>query len=136
MNNDKLLRGVALLLALAMLPLATLAQDGWDGDSVAKLQADMASGATSSRKLVEQYLARIDAIDKHGPAINAVIELNPDALKIADELDAERASKGPRGPLRARSASSSSAIFSASGFTSMTELIDGPCASMAAMRAR
>src|SRR5690349_14555712 len=99
MKHDKLLRGARLLLMLAIFPVASLAQDAWDGDAVAKLQADMASGATSSRKLVEQYLARIDAIDKHGPAINAVIELNPDALKIADELDAERASKGPRGPM-------------------------------------
>ena len=99
MKNNKLLRGAALLLALAVLPLAALAQDAWDGDAVAKLQADMASGATNSRKLVEHFLARIDAIDKHGPSINSVIEVNPDALKIADELDAERAGRGPRGPM-------------------------------------
>ena len=59
----------------------------------------MAGGTTTSRKLVEQFLARIDAIDEHGPAINSVIELNPDALAIAEELDAERARSGPRGPL-------------------------------------
>ena len=53
----------------------------------------------SSRSLVEAYLARIDAIDKKGPAINSIIELNPDALSIADALDAERKAKGPRGPL-------------------------------------
>ena len=53
----------------------------------------------SSRALVEAYLARIDAIDKKGPAINSIIELNPDALSIADALDAERKAKGPRGPL-------------------------------------
>lgn len=99
MKNNKLLRRVSLWLALAVLPLAALAQDAWDGDVVAKLQADMASGATTSHKLVEHYLARIDALDKRGPGINSVIEVNPDALKIADELDAERASKGPRGPL-------------------------------------
>jgi amidase len=99
MKNDKLLRAARGLLFLALLPLAALAQDGWDGDAVAKLQAQMASGATSSRKLVEQSLARIDAIDAHGPSINSVIEVNPDALKMADELDAERARKGPRGPM-------------------------------------
>jgi amidase len=99
MKNDKLVRRGRLLFALALLPLAALAQDGWDGDAVAKLQADMTSGATTSRKLVEQFLARIDAIDAHGPAINSVIEVNPDALKIADELDAERARKGARGPM-------------------------------------
>jgi amidase len=44
-------------------------------------------------------LARIDEIDKHGPAVNAIIELNPDAFAIADALDQERKAKGPRGPL-------------------------------------
>jgi amidase len=92
-------RRVAVLLALACLPPAAPAQDAWDGDAVAQLQARMASGATTSRKLVEHYLARIDALDAHGPAINSVIEVNPDALKIADELDAERARTGPRGPM-------------------------------------
>jgi amidase len=53
----------------------------------------------SSRALVEAYLARIDAIDKKGPAINSIIELNPDALSIADALDTERKFKGPRGPI-------------------------------------
>jgi amidase len=98
-QNHKLLRGPALLLVLAALSLPALAQDGWDGDAVARLQADMASGATTSRKLVETFLARIDAIDAHGPSINSVIEVNPDALQIAGELDAERARKGPRGPM-------------------------------------
>ena len=53
----------------------------------------------TSRELVNQYLARIDAIDQRGPTINAIIELNPDALEIADALDRERASSGPRGHL-------------------------------------
>jgi amidase len=57
------------------------------------------AGRVSSKSLVEAYLARIDAIDRHGPAINAVIEINPDALKIASELDRERKAKGPRSPL-------------------------------------
>jgi amidase len=97
--NNKLLRRAAVLLALTMLPLMAPAQDAWDGDAVARLQAEMASGATTSRQLVEQFLARIDALDKHGPAINSVIEVNPDALEIAGELDAERARQGPRGPM-------------------------------------
>jgi len=98
-NDNKLLRVACLLLALATAPAIATAAGEWDGDAVAKMQADMASGATTSRKLVEQFLARIDAIDKHGPTINSVIEVNPDARKIADELDQERARKGPRGPL-------------------------------------
>ena len=57
MIKDKLLRAARLLLVLATFPLATLAQDAWDGDAVAKLQSRMASGATTSRKLVEQSLA-------------------------------------------------------------------------------
>jgi amidase len=57
------------------------------------------SGKSTARSIAEKYLARIDAIDKHGPAVNAVIELNPDALAIADALDRERQAKGLRGPL-------------------------------------
>jgi amidase len=63
------------------------------------LQARMRNGGESSHSIAEQYLARIDAIDQRGPAINAVIELNPDALAIASQLDAERKSGKVRGPL-------------------------------------
>jgi amidase len=59
----------------------------------------MKSGKYTARSLVEKYHARIEEIDKRGPAINAIIELNPDALSIADALDEERKAKGPRGPL-------------------------------------
>jgi amidase len=70
-----------------------------DEMTVAELQDAMASGRYTSRKLVELYLDRIKAIDTQGPALGAVIELNPDALTIADALDAERKSTGVRGPL-------------------------------------
>ena len=63
------------------------------------LQIRMSSGKLSSRSLVEKYLARIDALDKHGPVVNSVIEINPDALSIADALDRERREKGARTPL-------------------------------------
>jgi len=66
---------------------------------VADLQAAMESGKTSSQALVKAYLARIKAIDKSGPRINSIIEINPDALAIAAALDKERSAKGPRGPL-------------------------------------
>src|SRR5258706_10475441 len=66
---------------------------------VAALQAAMQSGKTSSQALVKAYLARIRKIDKSGPHINSIIELNPDALTIAAALDKERKEKGPRGPL-------------------------------------
>jgi len=63
------------------------------------LQSRMRSGSESSASLVRQYLDRIDATDQRGPAINAVIELNPDAIAIAAQLDAERKAGKIRGPL-------------------------------------
>ena len=65
----------------------------------ATLQAAMQSGKTTSLALVRAYLARIRAIDKSGPRINAVIELNPDAISIARALDRERKAGKLRGPL-------------------------------------
>ncbi|MBL8525276.1 MAG: amidase [Betaproteobacteria bacterium] len=67
--------------------------------SVSNLQKAMQSGKLSSLALTKAYLARIKAIDKSGPCINSVIEINPDALAIAAALDKERKMKGPRGPL-------------------------------------
>jgi amidase len=63
------------------------------------LQQAMQSGKYSSRSLTEKYLARIQDIDKAGPRINSVIEVNPEALEIAEALDRERKDKGARGPL-------------------------------------
>jgi amidase len=70
-----------------------------DEITVAELQDGMKSGKYTSRSIAEKYLDRIAAIDKRGPALNSVIELNPDALAIADSMDAERKAKGPRGPM-------------------------------------
>lgn len=70
-----------------------------DEITIAELQDGMNSGRFAARALVEKYSARIDEVDKHGPAVNAVIEMNPDAMSIADALDRERKTKGPRGPL-------------------------------------
>jgi len=63
------------------------------------LAEELASGKVTSRQLVQAYLERIEAIDRKGPALNSVIEINPDALSIADQLDTERKKIGPRGPL-------------------------------------
>jgi amidase len=63
------------------------------------LQSRMRSASETSESLTRQYLDRIDAIDQRGPAINAVIELNPDALSIASQLDAERKAGKVRGAL-------------------------------------
>jgi amidase len=67
--------------------------------TITDLQDGMKSGKYTARSLVEKYSTRIDEIDKHGPAVNSVIELNPEALAIADQLDQERKTKGSRGPL-------------------------------------
>jgi amidase len=78
---------------------ATQAQGGILDAGVTEQQAQMRAGKLSSHALVSQYLARIAAIDKAGPKLRSVIELNPDALKIAADLDRERASGKLRGPL-------------------------------------
>lgn len=70
-----------------------------DEITIAELQDGMNSGKFTSRSLVEKYSARISEIDKQGPAVNAIIEMNPDVPSIAEELDRERKAKGPRGPL-------------------------------------
>lgn len=68
-----------------------------DEVTVRELQQSMTSGKLTARALAEKYLARVEAIDKR--TINSVIEVNPDALAIAEQLDQERNAKGPRGPL-------------------------------------
>jgi amidase len=67
--------------------------------TVAQLQEGMRSGRWTARGLTEQYLARIEAHDQRGPKLHAMLEINPDALSIADQLDQERRARGPRGPL-------------------------------------
>ena len=67
--------------------------------TIAQLQEGMKTGRFTARSLVEKYLARSEALDKRGPAINSIIELNPDALMIAASLDRERKAKGARGAL-------------------------------------
>jgi amidase len=68
----------------------------FDEATVAELQASLSAGKLTSRALCEAYLARVAAVDG---MLRSVIEVNPDAVAIADELDRERKAKGPRGPL-------------------------------------
>ncbi|MCU1299394.1 MAG: Amidase [Acidobacteriaceae bacterium] len=70
-----------------------------DENTIADLQQKMRTGALTARSITEKYLSRIEEIDKHGPMLNSVIELNPDALTIASALDNEREAKKVRGPL-------------------------------------
>ena len=70
-----------------------------DEITVGELSDGFKSGKYSVRAIAELYISRIKEIDKNGPALNSVIELNPEALSIADELDKELKEKGPRSPL-------------------------------------
>jgi amidase len=67
--------------------------------TIADLQSAMSSGKYSAQSIARKYLDRIDDIDKHGPVVNSVIEVNPDALAIATEMDRERKAGRVRGPL-------------------------------------
>lgn len=67
--------------------------------TISDLQSRMKSGELNAEKIASLYLQRIDEIDRRGPALNSVIELNPDAIPIARSLDEEWKGKGPRGPL-------------------------------------
>jgi len=79
--------------------VTTHAPSELDEITVAQLQEGMRTGRWSARSLAEQYVARIGATDQREANLRSVLELNPDALTIADALDAERRAKGPRGPL-------------------------------------
>src|SRR6266404_1708244 len=70
-----------------------------DEATIADLQKKMASGEESSRSLTQMYLARIEALDRKGPELRSVLETNPDAMAIAEKLDAERKAGKSRGPL-------------------------------------
>ncbi len=67
--------------------------------SIAQIHAAMKAGRLTCRALVEQYLRRIDTFDKNGPALNAIVLTNPEALRQADDLDRRYAQGGPMGPL-------------------------------------
>jgi amidase len=67
--------------------------------TVAQLQEGMRNGRLTARRITQAYLSRIQAMDRQGPTLRAVLETNPDALQIADQLDAERRQGRVRGPL-------------------------------------
>ena len=80
-------------------PGAQVAPFELDEVTVPELQASMESGERTASSIAELYLERIEALDGQGIELRSIIETNPDALATADELDAERAANGPRGPL-------------------------------------
>src|SRR5690348_5808698 len=67
--------------------------------TIAQIHDAMKAGRLTCRALVDAYLKRIDAYDKNGPAINAIVQVNPDAQKQADDLDRRYAQGGLTGPL-------------------------------------
>lgn len=111
LNRRNLLKGVVMSgMAAAVVPkllvnknfadsLFTVPSTEFDEITISQLQDGMKSGEYTSRSIVEHYLNRINAIDADGPKLKSVIEVNPDALEIADQLDRERKEKGIRGPL-------------------------------------
>jgi amidase len=91
---------LVILVLLSSVPLDA-AEDAFEfaEATIEDLQSRMASGGLTSERLTAAYLERIEKIDRAGPQLNAVIEINPDALAIAAELDAERQAGTVRGPL-------------------------------------
>src|SRR5450432_2201853 len=67
--------------------------------TLSELQTALSNGQLTARQLTEIYMQRIQELDWQGPQLRSVVEINPDALTIAEELDHERQTKGPRGPL-------------------------------------
>ena len=78
---------------------ATSVRSDYREYDIDSLQALMQQGELTSEELTRFYLDRIDAIDRNGPSLNSIIEINPDAIAIAAALDAERRDSGPRGPM-------------------------------------
>ncbi len=96
-----ILLALHLLLVVACTPADSPSPSGFvlEEATIAEIHAAMEAGDLTARQLVEMYLERIEAYDKRGPALNAIIRLNPRALERADELDAALAESGLTGPL-------------------------------------
>ena len=93
-----------LIVAAAVLAAATLSAQSppafrLEETTIQQIQSALRAGSLTCRSLVEQYLARIDAHDKRGAALNAIVLVNPDALKAADDLDRRFRASGAVGPM-------------------------------------
>lgn len=96
-----LMRTAALIVGLGFTVPTLVAQKTLDLDAatIADVNAALSKGTLTSERLVQMFLARIDAYDRKGPNLHAVLTINPKALEIARAMDAERKTKGPRSPL-------------------------------------
>ncbi|MEZ5316580.1 MAG: amidase family protein [Vicinamibacterales bacterium] len=97
------MRRAIIALSLAVVPAAGLTGQQVpfqiEEATIAQVHAEMRAGRLTCRALVDHYLARIEAYDKRGPALNAIVVVNPDARREADEMDRRFAAAGPVGPL-------------------------------------
>ena len=92
-------RTTAAASSLSPTPGAPIPDDRLPEATIAELQAEMTAGRLTARRLVEFYTRRIASLDGRGPRLGHVLEVNPEAASIAADLDAERRSRGLRGPL-------------------------------------
>jgi amidase len=94
------MKNIWLVLLVGLTLVACVADEAdFSETSIAGLHDAMQRGELSSEELVKWYLHRIETIDRAGPQLNSIIEINPDALQIARALDGEWKMSGPRGPL-------------------------------------
>src|SRR5258708_1418763 len=93
--------GNFLFFAILMVRAQNVQAQGFEvaESAIADEQKAMTEGRVTTKALVQVYLTRIEAFAHRGPRLNALITLNPHALREAELLDRERAAKGPRGPL-------------------------------------
>jgi amidase len=96
---SKPMRNIFLGFTLLALAACTIDQQDFSEASIAELHDQMQRGEITSVQVVDWYIDRIAALDKSGPELNSIIEINPDALRIAQALDEEWKTSGPRGPL-------------------------------------
>ena len=89
----------ALLIAVTLTPAGAARTIDFEAMTIADIGRAFDSGALTSERLVQLCLARIQAYDRQGPSLHAVMTLNPKALDTARALDAERKATGPRSPL-------------------------------------
>jgi amidase len=95
---DRAIAAAVVVLAALTTVSAQRAVD-FDAATIADVNAAFAKGTLTSERLTQMFLARIDAYDRRGPALRAVITINPKAIETARALDEERKTRGPRSPL-------------------------------------
>lgn len=99
MKRRSFLKGIPLTASLAGSGIEINEPFELEETTIVQLQKKMQDGSLSSEKITNLYLQRINQFDKNGPKLNAIIQLNPDALSIAKKMDDERKSGKTRGPL-------------------------------------